>query len=45
MKFDSLFIFGGIHKNEFLNSPIENYDKIFDKYNVKANFYQKELSW
>ena len=44
MKFDSLFIFGGIHKNEFLNSPIENYDKIFDKYNVKDNFYQKELS-
>ena len=32
MKFDSLFITNGIHKNEFLNLPIKNYDKILKKY-------------
>ena len=45
MKFDSLFIFGGIHKDEFSNLSVENYEKIFDKYKAKANFYQKKLSW
>jgi len=31
MKFDSLFITGGIHKKEFLNLPIQSYDKILNK--------------
>jgi len=45
MKFDSLFITHGIHKDEFLNLPIENYDKILEKYNTKTNYYQERLMW
>ena len=45
MKFDSLFITNGIHKEEFLNSPIENYDKILEKYKTKTNYYQGRLAW
>ena len=45
MKFDSLFIIGGIHRNEFSNLSIEHYDKILKKYKAKTNFYQKELTW
>ena len=45
MKFDSLFITGGIHRNEFSNLPIKDYDKILKKYKVKANYYQESLTW
>ena len=45
MKFDSLFITGGIHKKEFLNIPVENYDKVLSKYKTKANYYQEKLNW
>ena len=40
MKFDSLFITHGIHKDEFISLPIENYDKILEEYNTKTNYYQ-----
>ena len=45
MKFDSLFITNGIHKDEFLNLPLENYDKILKKYGTKTNYYQERLTW
>ncbi len=45
MKFDSLFITNGIHKKEFSNLPIQNYDKILDKYETKATYYQERLTW
>ena len=45
MKFDSLFITGGIHKKEFLNIPVENYDKVLSKYKTKTNYYQEKLNW
>ena len=45
MKFDSLFITGGIHEKEFLNIPVENYDKVLTKYKTKANYYQEKLNW
>jgi len=45
MKFDSLFITNGIHKDEFLNLQLQNYDKILDKYDVKTNYYQEKLTW
>jgi len=45
MKFDSLFITKGIHEDEFVNLPIENYDKILEKYKTKANYYQERLTW
>ena len=45
MKFDSLFITGGIHKDEFLNLSLKNYDKILEKYDTLTNYYQERLSW
>ena len=45
MKFDSLFITDGIHKDEFLNLSVENYDKILEKYKTKTNYYQERLTW
>ena len=45
MQFDSLFITNGIHKNEFLNLPLKDYDKILDKYKAKTNYYQEKLTW
>ena len=45
MKFDSLFITSGIHKKEFLNLSVENYDKVLDKYKTKTNYYQERLNW
>ena len=45
MKMDSLFITGGIHRKEFFNMSIENYDKVLIKYKTKTNYYQERLSW
>ena len=45
MKFDSLFITNGVHKHEFLHLPLQNYDKILEKYGTKTNFYQERLIW
>ena len=45
MNFDSLFITSGIHKDEFVHLPIENYDKILRKYKTQANYYQEKLAW
>ena len=45
MKFDSLFITNGVHKHEFLHLPLQNYDKILEKYETKTNFYQERLIW
>jgi len=45
MSFDSLFITSGIHKEEFLKSKYQNYDKILDKYGVKTEYYQERLFW
>ena len=45
MKFDSLLIMNGIHKEEFINFSSENYDKVLKQYGAKTNYYQKNLSW
>ena len=45
MKFDSLFITDGIHKNEFMHIPQSEYDKVLEKYKTKTNYYQKKLTW
>ncbi len=45
MKFDSVFIINGIHKDEFLDLNHQNYDKILEKYGTKTNYYQKNLAW
>ncbi len=40
---DCLFIAEGVHRNEFKDeTEIQN---LLTKYNVKANYYQKELLW
>ena len=45
MELDSLFIINGIHKDEFLNLELKNYDKILAKYGSKANYFQEKLTW
>ena len=45
MKFDSLFITDGIHKDEFINLPLDDYDKILEKYKVETNYYLEKLVW
>ena len=45
MKFDSLFIIGGIHKKEFLNLTKKNYDEVLKKYKAEVNYYQERLCW
>ena len=45
MNFDSLFVTNGIHKDEFLDLELKDYDKILDKYKVKTNYYQNNLTW
>ena len=45
MKFNSLFITGGIHKDEFFNLSPDKYDKILEKYKTKTDYYQEKLTW
>ena len=45
MKFDSLLITEGIHKKEFIDLSVENYDKVLNKYKAYTNYYQKKLNW
>ena len=44
MKIDNVFILNGVHRSEF-----ENEEKLTSllkkKYNVKVNYFQKELNW
>ena len=40
---DSLFIYNGIHRNEIKTR--EELPTLLKKYNVKTNFFQKELKW
>ena len=43
LNIDSIFITEGVHRKEFNNSSELN--KLLGKYNVTANFFQKELKW
>ena len=43
LNIDSIFITEGVHRKE-LNSSSE-LNKLLGKYNVTANFFQKELKW
>tara|TARA_B100000029_G_scaffold402066_1_gene401440 strand:+ start:1564 stop:2382 length:819 start_codon:yes stop_codon:yes gene_type:complete len=45
MNYDSLFVTNGIHKDEFIDLELKDYDKILKKYKVKTNYYQKILKW
>ena len=43
LKIDCIFISEGVHRKEFNN--FSELHKLLEKYNVKANFFQKELKW
>ena len=43
IKIDSLFIYNGVHKNEIKND--KELPNLFKKYDVKPNFFQRELKW
>ena len=42
LNIDSLFIYNGVHRNEFKIE--ERFTKLFKKYKVKTNFFQKNLN-
>ena len=43
LKIDCIFISEGVHRKEFNN--FSELNKLLEKYDVKANFFQKELKW
>jgi HAD superfamily hydrolase (TIGR01459 family) len=43
LKIDCIFITEGVHRKEFNNSSELN--KLLEKYDVKVNFFQRELKW
>ena len=43
LKIDCIFISEGVHRKEFNNFAELN--KLLEKYDVKANFFQRELKW
>ena len=43
MEFNSLFITNVIHKDKFFDLQLQNYERILEKYEVKNNYYQKDL--
>ena len=45
MKFDSLFITDGVHRDEFINLPLDDYDKILEQYKTKTDYYLEKLTW
>ena len=45
MNFNSLFITNGIHKKDFSNLPIKDYDKVLNKYGIETNYYLEKLIW
>ena len=43
LNIDSLFIYNGVHKNEFTID--KELLELLTKYKVKTNYFQKELKW
>ena len=43
LNIDCIFISDGVHREEFKN--VLELDKLFEKYKVTANFFQKQLEW
>jgi len=43
LNIDCLFISNGVHRDEY--NDLSELDTLLKKYNVKANFFQKELKW
>ena len=45
MKFDSLFILNGVHRDYFSRDDVSNLDSLLKKLNLKINYYQFQLKW
>ena len=45
MKFHSLLILNGIHKEEFKDRELNSINEVLKKYRVTVNYYQDELIW
>ena len=43
LNIDSLFIYDGVHRNEIKSDS--ELPALLKRYNVNANFFQKELKW
>ena len=43
LNIDSIFISNGVHRNEFKNEG--ELKKLLEKYKVKTNYFQPELTW
>ena len=43
LNIDCIFISNGVHRDEYKNNS--ELDSLLNKYEVKANFFQKELKW
>ena len=43
LEIDSIFISNGVHRDEFKNE--KDIKKLLDKYKVKTNYFQTELTW
>ena len=43
LNLDCIFITGGVHRNEI--NKTSDLNKLTEKYNVKIDFFQKELTW
>ncbi len=43
LKIDSIFISNGVHRDEFKNE--EELKKLLEKYKVKTDYFQSELTW
>ena len=43
LNIDCIFITEGVHRKEFKN--LSELEKLLEKYEVKANFFQRELKW
>ncbi len=43
LNIDSIFITEGVHRKEYIDK--QDFNALIKKYNVKIDFYQKELTW
>ena len=43
LNIDSLFVYNGVHRNEIKND--KEISTLLKRYNVKTNFFQKNLKW
>ena len=45
MKYDSLFILNGVHRDYFSSKDTSNLNQLLKKFNLNVNYHQFELEW